>query len=319
MHVNLLETRWDYIQLEKISDLAWMRDGRTAAFIRTRASTNHDKCTLYKLAAHISKTYKWIGNLSLSSITKEFWYCTKCLHSSLGRFWVCQVNWIASRFRKMWGVLILIIVHSRKILFFFPLISVNRHDWPCFSREDCTNLFFVATLSKHTFSWFSTRSGITISGKNTIEGEAVTIDDISARSEIVEIDPAEEKKLLRKVNWKLMPVVSLPTKKTPRRCWSHLSSFALPMHSSTMTRSSLAKRRCSDWGKISSSPMASDIAGCRWYFTLVIWLGHTRCRSLPRNTHCVSFAPSSAFFGLWLLFAHLLPGLMAGFWRIASY
>lgn len=102
--------------------------------------------------------------------------------------------------------------------FFFPLISVNRHDWPCFSREDCTNLFFVATLSKHTFSWFSTRSGITISGKNTIEGEAVTIDDISARSEIVEIDPAEEKKLLRKVNWKLMPVVSLPTKKTPRRC-----------------------------------------------------------------------------------------------------
>ncbi|KAK7227992.1 hypothetical protein V2G26_000162 [Clonostachys chloroleuca] len=53
----------------------------------------------------------------------------------------------------------------------------------------------------------STRSGITISGKNTIEGEAVTIDDISARSEIVEIDPAEEKKLLRKVNWKLMPVL----------------------------------------------------------------------------------------------------------------
>jgi hypothetical protein len=52
------------------------------------------------------------------------------------------------------------------------------------------------------------------SEKNTIEGEAITIDDIAARSEIVEIDPAEEKKLVRKIDWKLMPVVSLPTEET---------------------------------------------------------------------------------------------------------
>ncbi|CAI6101128.1 unnamed protein product [Clonostachys chloroleuca] len=34
-----------------------------------------------------------------------------------------------------------------------------------------------------------------ISGKNTIEGEAIPIDDMAARSEIIEIDPAEDKKL----------------------------------------------------------------------------------------------------------------------------
>lgn len=52
------------------------------------------------------------------------------------------------------------------------------------------------------------------SEKNTIEGEAINIDDIAARSETVEIDPAEEKKLVRKIDWRLMPVVSLSTEKT---------------------------------------------------------------------------------------------------------
>ncbi|CAG9975162.1 unnamed protein product [Clonostachys byssicola] len=45
------------------------------------------------------------------------------------------------------------------------------------------------------------------SEKKTNEGEAITIDDVAKRSEIVEIDPAEEKKLVRKIDWKLMPVL----------------------------------------------------------------------------------------------------------------
>lgn len=45
--------------------------------------------------------------------------------------------------------------------------------------------------------------------KKSDEVESTKIDDVAVESDVLEINQAEEKKLLRKIDWKLMPVVSL--------------------------------------------------------------------------------------------------------------
>ncbi|CAH0023196.1 unnamed protein product [Clonostachys rhizophaga] len=152
------------------------------------------------------------------------------------------------------------------------------------------------------------------SEKNTIEGEVITIDDIAARSEVVQIDRAEEKKLVRKIDWKLMPVLKNTVKMLITSEWLCFT-YALQYYDKAI------HSQAAVFG------LREDIQfndGLRYsWVSLIFYFGYLigtyplpfLAQKYPPRIICAIIC----LLRLWLSFAHLLLGHMAGFWRIASY
>lgn len=112
---------------------------------------------------------------------------------------------------------------------------------------------------------------------SAVEGDHVI--GSSLDGDMIELDEATNKRLLRKIDWRLMPVVRQPP--IPSVLLSNIVSFVSPTPYNTTTRPSSAKPPSLDSEMTLTSTQVSNTPGYPSSFTLATSSVHIPSRSSP--------------------------------------